>query len=152
MTSSSGAIGVFDLSGDPWCLPCWAEVGGVSDQPVMPGTPAASKRCKRCQRMIKATSPREEACEVDVVLDGEGAWPDLAGCGKFHHEQRPKRLSFARLPRGMTSGRSSVAIRIDREDGTVLVVETTMRLFLSVADAFRAVEAHRGTPPQRFQG
>lgn len=67
---------------------------------------------------------------LKVLLD-EPAWPDLA-----EHPERLIWLSndeppiqIGALEAGMTSGRPSVAIRIDLPDGRIVVAETSLRLF-----------------------
>jgi hypothetical protein len=44
------------------------------------------------------------------------------------------------MPRGTTSGNSTVAIRFDMPDGAIILIETTMALFLTAADAMRGFE------------
>jgi hypothetical protein len=44
----------------------------------------------------------------------------------------------AALPRGTVSGKPTVTFRVDLPDGTVVLAETTLSLFLSAADAFKA--------------
>lgn len=79
---------------------------------------------------------------LSLHVNGEGCWPDLT-------QQSDKltwlrcdtgNLSIARLPGGMTSGASSVAIRVNTPDGRVVVVEVSMKLFLSVAQVFAAAD------------
>lgn len=72
--------------------------------------------------------------EIDIVLDGNNAWPDLQDRG-VHEVQK---LAITALDRGMASGKPSVAIRLDLEDGTVVVAQTSLVLFLSAADALKA--------------
>lgn len=71
---------------------------------------------------------------MTIHLHGDGVWPDLA--------QRPLlkavTLGVAALDAGMQSGLPSVTFRLDTEDGQVVVGETSMRLFLQAAAAFRA--------------
>lgn len=71
---------------------------------------------------------------MEVILNGDGCWSDLAD-KKVHHQHF---LSVAGLEGGMKSGKPSVAIRINLDDGSAVVVETSLALFLSAADAFKA--------------
>ncbi|MDP9266373.1 MAG: hypothetical protein M3O91_09700 [Chloroflexota bacterium] len=78
---------------------------------------------------------------MSIVLDGAGAWPDLIAKrerGEVIHLTEGARLEVAALAGGMTSGKPSVAIRVDLPDGRVVVAETSMRLFLAAAVAFHA--------------
>ena len=85
---------------------------------------------------------------IRVILEGDGAWPDLAG-----HEDRVVHLAegaapiqIACLSGGMKSGRPSLAIRLDlppieglQDAGKdVVIAETSVRAFLVAADAIRA--------------
>jgi hypothetical protein len=70
---------------------------------------------------------------------GEPTWPDLAekaAEGMLHHVTRA--ISVAGLDHGMSSGKPSVAIRIDLNDGTSVLAETSLALFLTAADGLRA--------------
>ena len=78
--------------------------------------------------------------EINCIVDGQGAWQDLASKReKVLHLSDPH-ISIARVPRGMASGRSSVMIRIDLPNGTVIMAENSMRCFLACADIFKAAE------------
>ena len=74
---------------------------------------------------------------LDIHLDGDKCWPDLeAKREQIIHVT--EHLEVAALSGGMQSGRPSVALRIDLPDGRVVIAETSMRLFLGAARAFRA--------------
>lgn len=78
---------------------------------------------------------------LNIQTQGEACWPDLqARADQLTWLSSGAELSIARLPAGMASGRSSVAIRVDLPDGRVIVVETSMALFLACAQAFAATE------------
>lgn len=70
---------------------------------------------------------------LKIHLSGDGAWPDMAGKEIIQVED----LEVAALEAGMTSGQPSVAVRLDLPDGRVVFAQTSMRLFLQAADAFR---------------
>lgn len=76
---------------------------------------------------------------LNIHVNGDNCWEDL-----LHRKQDIIHLSddadmeIAGLSGGMTSGRPSVALRINLPDGRVVIAETSMRLFLSAADVFRA--------------
>lgn len=71
-------------------------------------------------------------------LQGDGCWPDLRDNPKVVHVENGKPIQVAALPGGMVSGRPSVSIRIDLADGTIVVAETSARLFLFAARALKA--------------
>lgn len=76
---------------------------------------------------------------LSILLDGDNAWPDLKEkmeAGKLIHYAG--NMAVAVLPGGMESGWPSVSFRFDLPDGTTLIAETSLRLFLSAARAFSA--------------
>jgi hypothetical protein len=75
---------------------------------------------------------------MDIHLDGDGVWSDLLEKKPEDVIHTTEHMAIAALSAGMTSGRPSIAIRINLPDGKVVVAETSMRLFLNAADAFRA--------------
>lgn len=149
MSDANKLIGVFDLLDKPWCLRCWAAQEQVSDVRILAGdrrTPLL--QCAGCTRSLADTAKDDPPVAVDIHLRGDSCWQDLhkiRDAGNLVWLTKPKLLAFARLPGGMQSGKSSVSIRIDLPDGKVVVAETSMRVFLSVADAFRGADA--GPPP-----
>jgi len=70
---------------------------------------------------------------IQVILDGDGSMPDLADRMDDVIHLTGSEISFHALKTGMTSGKSSVAIRVNLPDGKVVVAETSMRLFLEAA-------------------
>lgn len=73
---------------------------------------------------------------LTLKLDGDAAWPDLAGRTNVHHVSSPVEVSA--LARGMKSGKPSVAIRLELEDGSTVIAETSLALFLTAGDALKA--------------
>ena len=75
---------------------------------------------------------------MSILLDGDNAWPDLKDLpeGKLLHTKGI--AAVALLDGGMTSGRPSVAVRIDLPDGSVVIAETSARLFVTAGRAFMA--------------
>lgn len=69
---------------------------------------------------------------VDVRPDLEASpWSDL-------HDPQPATLeAIGALPRGMTSGKTSVALRIKLENGETVVAQTSLALFATTYAAFR---------------
>lgn len=79
---------------------------------------------------------------LDVKLDGDGAWPDLAKSGF-----QPGHIVGVALLRGGTAqGRSAVMVRIELDNGTAVVAQTTLRL---LATAMRAIMARAGEESDR---
>lgn len=78
------------------------------------------------------------AVALTVKLNGDGAWPDLAQADIIHLGNDAPPIQLSALPGGMASGLPSVAIRIDLPDGRTVIAETSMRLFVSAADALAA--------------
>lgn len=72
--------------------------------------------------------------DVKVILEGDNAWPDLKEGGWVEG----KLEAVARLPGGMTSGKSSVAFRIELPDGQTIIAQTSMTVFQTIARAFQA--------------
>ena len=77
---------------------------------------------------------------IKVILEGDNCWTDLAE--KIQDGKvtwlRGGNISIAALSKGTTSGRPSISIRIDLPDGKVVIAETSLRLFLGAAEAFKA--------------
>lgn len=71
---------------------------------------------------------------MTIHLEGDGAWPD------FDAEKvlKGELLAVAPLAAGMASGRASVSFRIRLADGREVFTETSLRLFLAAASAFKA--------------
>jgi hypothetical protein len=53
--------------------------------------------------------------DLNIILDGDGAWPDLAEKEVIALDQ----IQVAALIDGLASGRPAVAIRVDLPDGKV---------------------------------
>ena len=77
---------------------------------------------------------------LDLILDGDGCWPDLAKEKVFQSTQT---LSVAALPNGTVNGSPTITIRGEMPDGTVALFETSLALLLMVSDALRL---HFGDP------
>ena len=76
-----------------------------------------------------------EGSQLRVIVDGDSAWPDLK-TKKIHHVT--KGLQVAGLRDGTVAGQPSVAIRIDLPDGSVVIAETTLRLFAAAGVVLKA--------------
>ena len=72
--------------------------------------------------------------EMTINLSGDGCWPDLKKKG-FIETDPTKPIQLAALPAGMVSGKPSVSIRMDLPDGTVVIGETSVKLFQMAAAA-----------------
>lgn len=78
-----------------------------------------------------------------TVNVSENPWRDLVakrGEGKLITAMSTEagRIRVGGLPEGMESGRTSVSFAIPLPDGTVLLTETSLALFLEAADILRA--------------
>ena len=73
--------------------------------------------------------PKEfsDAWDTDLRLfvEGKDAWPDLKDQQVIHIS---KGVQVAGLPSGTQNKSPAVAIRVDLEDGQVVIVETSIRL------------------------
>lgn len=141
-TRSNDMVGVYDPdSGQPFCLRCWGGKDVMSTRPILLKDRGSRKTCKGCKRRISETSPGGETVSLQIMLQGDGCWPDLKELdaqGKLTHVKGT--MQVARLSGGMGSGKDSVAFRIDLPDGSVVVSETSMKLFLHAADVFRTAD------------
>ena len=79
---------------------------------------------------------------LSIHLDGDNCWPELTEKGWTEAED----LQIAVLPRGTTSGRPSVTIRVELPSGEIVLAQTTARLFCS---AGRMITARY---PDLFEG
>jgi uncharacterized protein (UPF0371 family) len=73
---------------------------------------------------------------MNIKLDGDRCWPDLADKPDEQILQ-VQNIDVALLPGGMSSGKASVAIRINLPDGRVVIAQTSQELFDAAARAFR---------------
>jgi len=80
---------------------------------------------------------------MEIILDGEGCWQDLPEKKVIHLDALNKPIQVAALPQGLMSGKPSVSIRLDLPDGSVVIAETSLSLFLTAAETFMA---HYGDP------
>jgi len=74
---------------------------------------------------------------IGLHLDGTGAWPDLA----LREAKIVTDFELAVLPRGTAQGRPSVVLRVNLDDGQVVIVQTSLRL---LTQALAAVHARYG--------
>jgi len=72
---------------------------------------------------------------LNIRLDGDGMMADVP-LERIRHTTAPIRVGA--LEGGMQSGKPSVAFGIDLGDGTWVLAETSLALFLGAADALRA--------------
>lgn len=75
---------------------------------------------------------------LKLNMEGDGCWQDLQTLFASRHLRHSENIEMAVLALGMTSGKPSVAIRINLDEGDVVIAETSLALFLSAADAFKA--------------
>jgi hypothetical protein len=87
---------------------------------------------------------------IDVILDGDGAWPDLRGLRVF---QADSDWRLAALEHGMSSGAPSIALRLTVADAELdrefpVIAETSLAAWIAATCALRGrfPEAFAGTP------
>lgn len=68
--------------------------------------------------------------QMTIEIDGDGAWPDLAGKDVIRTQETIKMVLLAN---GMASGLPSVAIRVELPDGRTVVAETSARIWCVAA-------------------
>lgn len=73
---------------------------------------------------------------IDIILDGDNAWSDLERKSIIHLQDVVWKM--AALPGGMSSGKPSVALRLDLPDGQVVVAETSLLALVTAVSAFVA--------------
>lgn len=78
--------------------------------------------------------------QMSLNFDGDACWPDLSFGKNANaiHLTEGNPIKIAVLTAGMTSGRPSIAIRIDLPGGPAIVAETSARLLVSIG---RLIEA-----------
>lgn len=94
------------------------------------------------------------SASLSIHINGDGCWPDVTPESEqltWLHSTT-ENLSIARLPAGMQSGASSVAIRVNTPDGRIVVVEVSMKLFQAAAQAFAAADQHDAAIAQQSRG
>lgn len=73
---------------------------------------------------------------LNIILNGEGKFEDWRDRKVYHLGNDAPAIRIAALPHGMASGAASVMIGIELPDGSVVMAETSLRLFLAAARAF----------------
>lgn len=81
---------------------------------------------------------------VIEITFAEPAWPDLLGpdAPPLIHYRDP--IKATALPHGMASGGTSIALRLDLPDGTVVIAETSLAAFNAL---LRGIIARYPDPP-----
>jgi hypothetical protein len=91
---------------------------------------------------------------VGVFLNGKDCWPDIAKRPKIDllgTDAPPVQLAL--MTGGMTSGESSLVIRLDLPDGQVVLTEVPLPGFLEAAKSLQLAEAaYRRAVRDRRQG
>lgn len=70
---------------------------------------------------------------LTIILDGDGKFEEY----KDRSMHRVESFTVTALEAGMTSGTTSVAFIIPLEDGSWVFAETSLKLLLCAADAFK---------------
>ena len=75
---------------------------------------------------------------MSVILE-EPAWPDLADkMDRVIHLAQGTEIAVTGLDAGMVSGKPSVTLRLDLPDGSIVIAETSMALWLTATDMLRS--------------
>lgn len=81
---------------------------------------------------------------LTIILDGDAAWPDLAPDAPDRPELIEGHLeAVAGIANGTANGHPAVAFRIELPDGSVVLAQTTLALFLTAAEG---IAARHGDP------
>lgn len=72
---------------------------------------------------------------LSIFLDGPEAFTPIPEGASIHHVTQA--MEIALLEGGMASGKPSVMLRIGLPDGSVVIAETSLALFMMAADAFQ---------------
>ena len=75
---------------------------------------------------------------LNINLNGDGAWPDLKDKPVIHLGEGAPPIGLVVLDGGMSSGRPSVALRLELPDGQTVIAEMSARLFCSAAHTIMA--------------
>lgn len=78
---------------------------------------------------------------ISIILDVDRN-PPLNGRPLEETHRISEGISITRIPRGMQSGKSAVAITATMPDGKAVMLEMSMANFLGAASAFRSVETN----------
>ena len=76
---------------------------------------------------------------ISVILDVDKS-PPLKGRPADQTHRVSEGISITRIPGGMASGRSAVAVTAVLPDGKAVMLEMSMANFLAAAQAFKTVE------------
>jgi len=77
---------------------------------------------------------------LQTIMNGDNCWPDLKTKGFVEGNW----IGIARLPKGTTSGNSTVTIRVELPDGQTILAQTTLRLLSNAVRAFEIREEMEG--------
>jgi hypothetical protein len=89
--------------------------------------------------------------EITMHMDGDGCWPDLKDLKKKNRLFHGEIVSAAYLQSGTVQGDHTVSLRIRLDDGSTVIAETTLRLFMTMAAAFHG-KAQRDGVHDIWQG
>jgi hypothetical protein len=74
---------------------------------------------------------------LSLILHGDLAFPELKDKPVIHLGNDAPPIVIAGLEHGTESGAPSIVMRLDLPDGQTVLAETTLKLFLTAADALR---------------
>jgi hypothetical protein len=74
---------------------------------------------------------------IHTILEPEDHWIDLLDKEVIYLGDDAPPIGLVAMPGGMTSGQTSVSIRLDLPDGRVVIVETSLTELLSAVKAIQ---------------
>ncbi|BDA74339.1 hypothetical protein CAL7716_085050 [Calothrix sp. PCC 7716] len=83
---------------------------------------------------------------VKIITEGDACWPDLIehfANDNVIHLSNGNLIEIAMLKQGTVKGKPSLTIRLNLPDGKVVLVETTLDLFLTAARTFEAASLYQ---------
>lgn len=75
---------------------------------------------------------------MTIKLDSQGLWPDLVDKSVTTLDPMAPPIQVAVFEHGMADGAPSVALRLDLPDGSVVIAETSARLFVNASTLIKA--------------
>lgn len=70
---------------------------------------------------------------LHIILDGDQCWPELVGRRVL---DAGNEVYLAALPGGMSSGKTSITLRLTLSDGTTVLAQTSLALLNTATAAF----------------
>lgn len=82
--------------------------------------------------------------DIDLVEPGTGSVLQRLAGEQLELQDGERDWRWFYIAGGMSSGAPAVMLSVRKDDGTLFVCETSLRLLLAAADAFRAAARQQG--------